>query len=351
MYRNALPILHMKKVCLLFSIILLAFVLNGYAQSAIADSTQTYSLAVNDPANSNIINPEAITAKYVFKGGIYQKITPEIAEESKQPFPSVTDNELQACLNKHIAEQIVFANADTLNQHIAPQKPVSINNLKRQISLVTNDTMRAAYYQKLADYYLKYDSISTRRTRQNYQDAAIEYTIKALHAYSSYNDTPGLINSFDNLVRVYRDQKKFSQAKWFILQANTMARQRRDAPKIISTLITLANIKMSIKDYKLAQRDLNEALSLSTSNHMPQMESIVQQNYYVLYTRLNNTAKATKALKRRDAIEDSLIKAAEARELAKMKTQDSLKQAKKKLYTSVSKKSLKASSGKKQASL
>lgn len=167
-----------------------------------------------------------------------------------------------------------------------------------------------------------------------------------------------MITSFDNLVKVYMDQKKFSQAKWFVLQSNTMSRQQKDARRIISTLVQLANIKMAIKDYSLAMRDLNEALALATQNHLHQHESMVQAGFVSLYTHLNNPKKAAIALKRHDFLEDSITKAADAQRLALLKTQDSSArvqdstlQVKKKLYTLVSKRSSRISSSKKTASL
>lgn len=266
-------------------------------------------------------------------------------EDSNQPFASVTDQELQASLLQKIAVSMDAFKAmmepavnDTLRSLPQQKTPVNVNALKEQISLVTNDTLKASLYQQIANYYLKYDSIPAKKTRQAYQEAAIEYTIKALHAYSSYNDTPGLRNSFNNLVKVYMDQKKYSQAKWFILQSNTMSRQQKDDANIISTLVELAKIKMAIKDYSLALRDLNEAKSLSVKNHFAKQESAVQQSYAVLYTRLNKPKEAATALKRHNFIEDSITKAADAQRLAALKSQDSTQQAKKKLYTSASKK-------------
>lgn len=279
-------------------------------------------------------------------------------EDTRSPFISVTDAELQASLLEKIAVNMdafrQMANTtvnDTLKELPAQQKPVNISALKEQIGLVTNDTLKASLYQQIANYYLKYDSIPSKKTKQTYQEAAIDYTIKALHAYSRYNDTPGLRMSFNNLVKVYVDQKKYSQAKWFVLQSNTMSRQQKDAANIIATLVELANIKMAIKDYSLAQRDLDEAKTLSMQNHFPKQESAVQQSYATLYTKLNKPKEAAAALKRHDFIEDSITKAADAQRLAALKSQDSTQQAKKKLYTSASRKVLKTSSDKKIVSL
>ncbi|QKJ30906.1 hypothetical protein HQ865_14485 [Mucilaginibacter mali] len=277
----------------------------------------------------------------------------EKADTANNPFKPVTDDELQASLGKRIAASFKdLAATDTLQPSMRPQTPAPIAQLKQQLVLVTNDTIRGSYYQKIADYYLlKYDSVTVRKTKLAYQEAAIEYTMKALHSYSKYSNNLGLRTCFNNLARVYKDQRKFSQAKWFILQSNTMSRQINDVPNIISSLVVLADIKMAIKDYSLAKGDLEEALTLSTQNKFPKQESIVQVSFSNLYTNLKDPKKATIALKRHDFIEDSLVKAEEAQRLAELKAQDSTRQVKKKLYTSAGKKDLKTNSLKKTVSL
>ncbi|MES2276901.1 MAG: hypothetical protein V4592_12815 [Bacteroidota bacterium] len=284
--------------------------------------------------------------------GLYVRMASRNVDTSKVPFPIVTDQALQASLSKHITENFnQLAAIDTVKE-MRVQVPAKLNDLQQQLSLLTSDTLKAAYYQKMADYYLlKYDSVTVKKTRLAYQETAIEYTMKALHSYSRYNDVKGLRTSFDNLVRVYKDQRKFSQAKWFILQSNTISRQLNDAPNIVTSLITLAGIKMSIKDYSLAMRDLNEALELTTQNKYPRQESIVQVSLSTLYTHLKDPKKAAIALKRHDFIEDSIVKAEDAQRIAAIKSQDSTQQSKKKLYTSVGKKISKTSLSKKTVSL
>ena len=52
-----------------------------------------------------------------------------------------------------------------------------------------------------------------------------------------------------------------------------LSRAKNDNPNIIASLLELASIKTDIKDYTLAMRDLNEALSISSKNHYPKLES------------------------------------------------------------------------------
>lgn len=231
-----------------------------------------------------------------------------------------------------VCSQAVLAadKADTLKEKIS----LSLNNLdslKKQLSF-SPDSLKGQIYTRIAMQYMKYDTISNKKTRHEYQEAALSNTMSALHYFSRYNDTTGLRICFDHLAAIYHAQKIYPQAKWFILQSNTLSRIKNDKPNIIASLLELASIKKDIKDYSLAMRDLNEALSLSSKNHYARQESQVQLSYAMLYTSMNKTSKAAAALKRHTAIDDSIRKAEERLLAAQIKKADSIEQAKKKLY-------------------
>ena len=223
------------------------------------------------------------------------------------------------------------------------------DTLKQQLSIVS-DSLKGPIFTQIAAGYLHYDTVKSKAKKLEYQEKALNYTMQALHYYSKYNDTTGLRLSFDNLAKVYYAQKKYTQAKWFILQSNTLSRDKNDVPNIITSLLVLASIKTDISDYGLAMRDLDEALQLSVNNHYAQNESAVQESYAMLYTRTGDMPKAALALKRHNFIDDSIRKSEEANLIAKAKTKDSLLN-KKKLYTSNNKKLYKTLSSKKIASL
>jgi tetratricopeptide (TPR) repeat protein len=185
-----------------------------------------------------------------------------------------------------------------------------LDSLKQKLQL-TVDSLKGPVYTEIADVYLKYDTISNRKKKTLYQNEALNYTMLALHKYSYYNDSVGLRVSFDALAKVYCSQRKYSQAKWFVLQSNSISRIKNDVPNIIASLIKLSTIKMEIEDYKLAMSDLNEALRLSIAHKLPELEMATQKNYAYLYNRMDKPEKGALALKRADAIADS-IKADEA---------------------------------------
>jgi tetratricopeptide (TPR) repeat protein len=223
------------------------------------------------------------------------------------------------------------------------------DTLKQQLSIVS-DSLKGPIFTQIAAGYLHYDTVKSKSKKLEYQDKALDYTMQALHYYSKYNDTAGLRLSFDNLAKVYHAQKMYTQAKWFILQSNTLSRDKNDVPNIITSLLELASIKTDIEDYSLAMRDLNEALQLSVNNHYARNESAVQESYAMLYTRIKDYSKAAVALKRHNFIDDSIRKSEETALIAKAKTKDSLL-IKKKLNISNNKKLYKTLSSKRMASL
>lgn len=166
---------------------------------------------------------------------------------------------------------------------------------------------------------MNYAAIQDRELKTAYQENALKYTLSAIHQYSRADDSTGLRTSFDRLARVYRDQKKYSPAKWFILQSNTMAREQNDVPNIVASLITLAGIKMDIHDYDLARRDLREALQLSSLNCYTNQQMDVMLSYARLYNSTNSGKQSAEAMKRYAFMKDSAARDSEARMTARLR--------------------------------
>ncbi|MDB5015973.1 MAG: hypothetical protein JWQ84_805 [Mucilaginibacter sp.] len=268
-----------------------------------------------------------------------------------------TDSLKQAIVLKR-QDSLKFATyrfrSDSIKQQI---KGMSLDSLKHQLILPANEWLKGQIYTEIASRYLIADTINNKITRYSFQNKVLNNTMMALHQYSLFNDTTGLRICFETLAKVYYAQKKYSQAKWFILQANTLARAKNDVPDIISSLLTLAAIKSDIKDYNLAIKDLNEALQLSITDHNTKTELDVLQNYAMFYSRLKDYPKEALILKKRDSIEEGIRKGEEARLItinlqaqSQKKRLDSL-QNKKKLYTLNMHRPYKNNSSKKMTSL
>lgn len=245
-----------------------------------------------------------------------------------------------------------FATA-LLPDSLKQQQPYSAENriavLKAQVDSTQNDSVRSLLYAEIAAQYMGYDSIANKKTKLRYQNEALDYSYKALHLFSRYDDTVGMRNCFDNLATVYHSKKIYPQAKWFILQSNSLSRAINDVPNIMRSLIKLAGIKMDIKDYSLAMGDLNEALKISVDTHDPRSESKIQLNYALLYNRMKNFKKGKIALERHNFIDDSIHKAELA--LAARSVAADSAEIKKKVPAKMARKVYRTTSSKKIASL
>lgn len=224
-----------------------------------------------------------------------------------------------------------------------------VDTLKQRLAQLPNDSLKGGIYMQLAGSYMGYDTIRSAKEKLNYQSQALAYTFSAIHAYSRYNDTVGLRNAFDYLAKVYHAQKKYSQAKWYILQSNTISRSMNDVPNIITSLTVLSKIKADIKDYQLALRDLHEAINLSSTNRLSKTEADVNLTLAMLYSRMKDYKNEALAMKRHQNILDSIQKADSSR-MASTKAQDTVL-SKKKLRLVAYKRSLKALSSKRMASI
>jgi len=158
-----------------------------------------------------------------------------------------------------------------------------LDSLKQQLQLTTNDTLKAVIYTKMANCYLEQSNVTSSYSKRINAENAINYSMLAMHLYYRQDDTTGMVTSYANLSKAYRTQKKFAQAKWFILQANTLSRRQKSIPNIVNTLVDLAAIKMDIKDYNLAKKDLKEAHRLAKANNLLEQDSTVKESYTRLY--------------------------------------------------------------------
>jgi hypothetical protein len=101
-----------------------------------------------------------------------------------------------------------------------------------------------------------------------------------IYADASYN--------FSELARLYVQQNRLSEAKWYFLQSNIIARQQNDDTHTITNLIELAMIKASIGDYLLALDDLTEAHDLAGVKGLTvYLSEIEKKMLYIKQNRLS----------------------------------------------------------------
>lgn len=112
--------------------------------------------------------------------------------------------------------------------------------------------------------YHQIDLVQLKRSRFSLE--AAEHTVmhSAQHNMSAGGYTDASYN-FSDLARIYIKQKRFTEAKWFLLVSNNISRRQKDDKLTVSNLIDLAVIKANIGDCVLAEKDLAEAFTIATA--------------------------------------------------------------------------------------
>jgi len=90
-------------------------------------------------------------------------------------------------------------------------------------------------------------------------DMAEAATMKSLYHTLRFHMYAESVDSFNILIKLYLEQGRYSEAKWYLLQINYLAHQQNDSGNIIASLSNLAMVKSDIGEFTQARQDLQEA--------------------------------------------------------------------------------------------
>lgn len=171
-------------------------------------------------------------------------------------------------------------------------------------SIITNKYDVANEKSTLADAYVKLAEI--RRIQKRYKQAESLILKNALSLYRSADNLNGRIGCFDVLGHIYFEQKRYSEAKWFFIQANTQSRNLDNQKGIITSLVNLSKVKIAIHDNALALRDLKEANTLANSMNNLSMMADVKKGYSLYYASMGNKSASRVSRNRSEKLNDSV---------------------------------------------
>jgi hypothetical protein len=106
--------------------------------------------------------------------------------------------------------------------------------------------------------------------------------------------------NFSDLAKFYIKQKRFSEAKWYLLQSNSISRQENDDKHTIANLMDLALIKADMGDITLAQQDLAEARQLAAAKKWT--DNVTSIDKEIKYIQQNKTIASKTELRYADAV-------------------------------------------------
>jgi tetratricopeptide (TPR) repeat protein len=159
----------------------------------------------------------------------------------------------------------------------------------------------------LAETYMDHAEILT--SQRNFTEAETLVLRKALPLYYyGLKDKSGTIRCYDQLADTYHQQKKFTQAKWFYIQSNMLARKINNPLEIVNSLINLAHVKMSIGDYQLALMDYKEAEQLSVKNRYTNKLIELKSDLADVYSKLGNSGAASSAFSEFKVMKETFLR-------------------------------------------
>jgi hypothetical protein len=122
-------------------------------------------------------------------------------------------------------------------------------------------------------------SILNRRTYS--LDIAEAILLKEAKHHMRFRQYSIASTDFNTLANLYVVAKRFSEAKWFLLQSNAIARRENNDKLTITNLLDLATIKAAMGELALARTDLKEAHDLanlkSMSTELAEINNIARQ--------------------------------------------------------------------------
>jgi hypothetical protein len=107
--------------------------------------------------------------------------------------------------------------------------------------------------------------------------------------------------NFSDLANLYVGQNRFSEAKWYLLQSNAIARNTDNSKHLVDNLLILANIKSVIGETGLALADLQEARDIAVAKGLKKELPVIEKK--IKYLQTNKTTATKAELRYANAVE------------------------------------------------
>lgn len=147
---------------------------------------------------------------------------------------------------------------------------------------------------------------SMKGMQQKYNEAETDIIRKALPLFSSVGNKRGRMLCFTTLSELYITQKRYSEAKWYLLQADALTDFLKDKEAKVANLIKLAEVKNAIGDYDLALDDYRFAEQLASENNYTDKLAEIKGEIGETYWKMGNYTAANNALKEYTLLRDTL---------------------------------------------
>lgn len=127
-------------------------------------------------------------------------------------------------------------------------------------------------------YNASFSAFNTDLGRSSYSINAEEASIMKSLRHSMRYGGDSMRVQFNKLAHFYFSQNRFSEAKWYVLRSNAIAREQKNYGGIIGSLLVLADVKSNLGDFKQADADLSEAKNIAASHSMAPDLLLIEQH-------------------------------------------------------------------------
>lgn len=245
------------------------------AFSELLTAEKIYSKTGNRSSQGNVLS---IMARFYEKNAAWKEAC-DYYKTSLKINESIENHSASATNALHLVDiSLIKNNLSEANKNIS--------YAIKKYETLNDKTGLALSYVKLAEIY--------RRNKQ-YKKGEKLIIGSALPFFRSTGYQSGRIDCFDVLGKIYFSQKRYSEAKWFFIQANTQSRDLNDIDGITNSLINLGKVKVAIGDYHLAKRDFKEAQTLAASRNNLFLMANVKDAYAGLYKKLGSVSRSENA--------------------------------------------------------
>jgi tetratricopeptide (TPR) repeat protein len=159
----------------------------------------------------------------------------------------------------------------------------------------------------LAEAFMDQAEILTSQKSYTHAESLVLRRALPLYYYG-LKDKNGTIRCYDQLADTYHQQKKFTQAKWFYIQSNMLARKINSPLEVVKSLINLANVKMSIGDYHLALSDYKEAEQISLKYKFKNQLIELKSYLYDVHNKLGNSGASSSAFSEFKVMKETFLR-------------------------------------------
>jgi len=171
---------------------------------------------------------------------------------------------------------------------------------------IVKSALESGNNRYLAEAYMNLVDIWSAQKKFKEAETLIMGKLLALNYYK-LKDYVGTIRCYTQLAKIYQQQKRFSEAKWFYIQSNMLSRKINNTPGIVNSLINLAHVKMSIGHHSLALKDFREAERLSISNKYSYQLVGIKNDLSRVYAMLGNKTASSAALSEFTVLKNALL--------------------------------------------